>query len=291
MATEKRARQRANRQQKIEELEQENRRDKFRQYAFIGVIVAIVLVAGFALLTLTSGGDDSEAADDQADDAGSNSNAEPDSADDPEPDSDANTTQEIWPVPADVDPALLDASLATETAPDTFQARFETTKGEFVVEVNREWAPNGADRFYNLINIGFYEQTGFFRTIDGFMAQFGISPYPEISDVWRGATIDDDPVVESNTRGRVTFATSGPNSRTTQLFISYGDNSRLDADGFSPFGEVIEGMDVVDSLYMTGESQPTGTGPIQNDIQFRGGAYLEAEYPDIDIIERITIVE
>jgi peptidyl-prolyl cis-trans isomerase A (cyclophilin A) len=185
-----------------------------------------------------------------------------------------------------LDPAHLDAQ-----APATFKARFVTTKGEFVVEVQREWAPRGADRFYNLVNAGFYDGVKFFRAIKGFMVQFGIHGQPAVSRVWAGARIADDPVKQSNVRGQITFATGGPNTRTTQVFISLVDNSRLDSSGFSPFGKVVTGMDVVDSLYTgSGEGPPSGSGPDQSRIQSEGNVYLEQNYPQLDGVTTATIV-
>lgn len=198
----------------------------------------------------------------------------------------------IWTLPEGHHPALLDPAQASETAPESFKAKFETTKGAFVVQVNRSWAPNGADRFYNLIKIGFYEEAGFFRTIPNFMGQFGISAYPAVTAKWKDARIEDDPVKEKNTRGRITFATAGPNTRTTQLFINFNDrNVMLDGQGFSPFGEVVEGMEIVDALHKTGEGAPRGPGPSQGVLQSRGNAYLKSDFPEIDYIKKITIVE
>lgn len=178
-----------------------------------------------------------------------------------------------------------------EQAPDTYRARFETSKGDFVIEVHRDWAPNGADRFYNLVRSGYYDGVRFFRVIDGFMAQFGMHPDPLVTAQWRAAQIQDDPVVESNTRGRVTFAMTGqPNSRTTQVFINYRDNSNLDEMGFAPIGEVVEGMEVVDQLYSGyGEGAPRGSGPDQAQIQARGNEYLNAEFPELDYIVHASI--
>lgn len=188
-------------------------------------------------------------------------------------------------------PALRDPKLATEKAPDEFQVVFRTTKGTFTVEVRRKWAPRGADRFYNLARIGFYDGASFFRVIGGFMAQFGIHGDPEVQERWRDAKIPDDPVVESNTRGRISFAMAGPNTRTTQLFINYGDNSRLDGMRFAPFGEVVRGMDVVDKLHSGyGEGAPAGRGPSQGRIQREGNAYLEREFPKLDRIRTARIV-
>jgi peptidyl-prolyl cis-trans isomerase A (cyclophilin A) len=177
-----------------------------------------------------------------------------------------------------------------EQAPDKFRARFDTTKGVFVIEVTREWAPLGADRFYNLVKNGFYDECRFFRVLDGFMAQFGINGDPQLMAAWRGATLRDDPVKESNRRGSVTFATGGPNTRTTQVFINYGDNSRLDRQGFAPFGRVVSGMDVVDKLYSGyGEGAPQGKGPSQAQIQTEGNAYLQKGYPRLDSVKAATI--
>lgn len=178
------------------------------------------------------------------------------------------------------------------TAPGEFTVRFSTSAGDFAVVVHRDWAPNGADRLYNLVSNGFYDGARFFRVLDGFMAQFGINGDPQVSAVWRGARIPDDPVVESNTRGRLTYAMGGPNTRTSQLFINYGNNATLDQQGFSPLGEVVEGMEVVDRLYSGyGEGAPRGTGPDQGRIQFEGNAYLEAEYPELDYILQARIVD
>lgn len=184
------------------------------------------------------------------------------------------------------DPAQIDPSLATAKAPDVFRARFNTTRGVFVIEVHRDWAPNGADRFYNLVKLGFFDDTRFFRVIDGFMVQFGLSGDPRVSSKWRSANIKDDPVAKSNKRGMVTFAqTSAPDSRSTQIFINFADNGTLDASRFAPFGEVVQGMTVVDALYHGyGESRPNGNGPDQGRIQEGGNQYLDAEFPLLDRI-------
>jgi peptidyl-prolyl cis-trans isomerase A (cyclophilin A) len=184
-----------------------------------------------------------------------------------------------------------ESSAMIETAPETFRVRFETTAGQFVVEARREWAPRGVDRFYNLAGAGFFDGVRFFRVIEGFMAQFGIAGDPEVASAWQGSRIEDDPVASSNTRGRVSFATAGPGTRTTQLFINYGDNSRLDGMGFSPIGEVVAGMEVVDSLHSGyGEGAPRGRGPDQGRIQREGNAYLEREFPDLDWIRSTEVV-
>jgi len=187
---------------------------------------------------------------------------------------------------------LADPSTLNEQAPAAYKAKFDTSKGTFVVEVNRDWAPNGADRFYNLVKNGFYDNARFFRVIDGFMVQFGINGDPAISRVWRNANIKDDPVKQSNKRGMVTFATAGPDTRTTQVFINFGDNAGLDGQGFSPFGQVVSGMEVVDSLYSGyGEGAPHGKGPDQGGVQQYGNAYLQESFPKLDYIEKATIVE
>jgi len=179
-----------------------------------------------------------------------------------------------------------------ERAPDVFKAKFDTSKGAFTIEVHRDWAPLGADRFYNLVKNGFYDDVRFFRVLDNFMAQIGLNGDPNITAVWRSAALRDDPAKQSNKRGFATFATGGPNTRTTQFFINYKDNSRLDAQGFTPFGEVISGMDVVDMLYSGyGEGAPSGRGPQQSRIQVEGNAYLKKEFPKLDFVKTATIVK
>lgn len=193
--------------------------------------------------------------------------------------------QEAKPAPA-ADPAKL-----TEKAPDAFKAQFETTKGKFTIEVTRSLAPNGADRFYNLVKSGYFKDIALFRVIKGFMCQFGIHGDPAVSAKWRGANIQDDPVKGSNTRGTITFATAGPNTRTTQLFINFVDNANLDGMGFSPFGKVVEGMDVVDKINGEyGEGAPRGRGPDQGRVQQEGNAYLKKDFPNLDYIKSAAIV-
>lgn len=176
----------------------------------------------------------------------------------------------------------------TKKAPAKFQAKFETTAGDFVIEVEREWSPTGADRFYHLVSTGFYDDCKFFRVVSGFMVQFGISGDPAVSAKWREAKIKDDPVMKANKRGFVTFAkASFPNTRTTQVFINFGDNSRLDSMGFAPFGQVVKGMNVVDKLYSEYGEKPSQR---QDVIQAQGNAFLEAEFPKLDSIKKATIV-
>jgi peptidyl-prolyl cis-trans isomerase A (cyclophilin A) len=196
--------------------------------------------------------------------------------------------------PATTNPVLIDPSAAAFQAepPDTFLARFETTTGSFDVEVIKAWAPQGAKRFYNLVRNGYYDGNRFFRVLPGFMAQTGLHGNPPVNEAWRRSTIPDDPVQQTNGRGMVSFATSGPDSRTTQFFINFGDNANLDAMGFAPFGRVRDGMEAVDGLYAGyGEGAPSGTGPDQNLIRSRGNEYLGEMFPRLDYIERATIVE
>jgi peptidyl-prolyl cis-trans isomerase A (cyclophilin A) len=178
----------------------------------------------------------------------------------------------------------------TEKAPATFKVKFDTSKGAFVVEVNRDWAPNGADRFYNLVKNGFYDDVRFFRVISGFMVQFGISGNPKLSAPWREARIADDPVKQSNKRGTITYAMAGPNTRTSQVFINFADNANLDNSGFAPFGRIVSGMDVVDKLNAEyGEGAPRGRGPDQGRIQAEGNAYLNKEFGKLDYVKKATI--
>ena len=179
----------------------------------------------------------------------------------------------------------------TEKAPESFKARFDTTKGAFTIEVTRAQAPQGADRFYNMVRSGYFKDLAFFRVVPGFMCQFGIHGDPAVSAKWREANITDDPVKASNTRGTITFATGGPNTRTTQLFINFGDNRRLDGMGFSPFGKVTDGMDVVDKINGEyGDGAPYGRGPDQQRIQMEGNSYLKKDFPHLDYIKSATLV-
>lgn len=188
--------------------------------------------------------------------------------------------------------ALLNPDSATAKAPEDFTVVLTTTKGEVVLEVHRAWAPHGADRFYNLVKAGYYSDVAFFRVISGFMAQFGMHGDPAVTAAWKNAKITDDPVTQSNQRGMVSFATSGPNSRTSQLFINFGDNGNLDGMGFAPFAQVTEGMEVVDALYAGyGEGAPRGRGPSQSKITAQGNAYLKSNFPKLDYILSATIQE
>ena len=174
---------------------------------------------------------------------------------------------------------LLTPETLNAQAPELFNVEIETTKGRIVVEMHRDWAPNGVDRFYNLVEAGFFKDIALFRMVKGFVVQFGIHGTPLVSSVWREASIQDDPVKTTNARGTLTFATAGPNTRTTQLFINLGDNAMLDKQGFSPIGKITSGMDVVDAL-----NYEHGERPNQGKIQKEGNAYLKEKFPGLDYI-------
>ena len=176
-------------------------------------------------------------------------------------------------------------------APESFRVKFETTKGDFTVEVTRAWAPRGANRFYRLVTEGYFKDIRFFRVLPGFMAQFGLSGNPALNAKMDSLRIPDDPVTQSNKRGMLTFATAGPNTRSNQFFINYGDNASLDVQGFSPFGRVVDGMTVVDAMYGGyGEGAPNGHGPRQDLIATQGNEYLQRAFPKLDYIKSATIV-
>lgn len=181
--------------------------------------------------------------------------------------------------------SLLNPASLTAKAPAEFKVAFTTTAGNFVVQVHRDWAPLGADRFYNLVRHGFFTNASFFRVVPGFVVQFGLNANPAINKAWDHATIKDDPVKQTNTRGRLVFATAGPNTRTTQLFINFGNNSRLDGMGFAPFGEIVEGQDVVDKIY-----PGYGEQPQQDLITAQGDAYIAKNFPKIDKIKLARVL-
>ena len=192
--------------------------------------------------------------------------------------------------------ALKNPAALKEMAPAQFKVNFDTSAGVFEVEVHRDWAPNGADRFYDLVKNGFFDNARFFRVISGFMVQFGINGDPSLNSVWREARIPRDPVKEGNKRGNITFAMqggpSGPDTRTTQVFINFRDNSNLDAIGFAAFGRVTKGMDVVDKIYSGyGEGAPGGAGPEQGRVQSEGNAYLTKDFPKLDYIKKASIAK
>src|SRR5438876_11174262 len=190
--------------------------------------------------------------------------------------------------------ALKNPGALKEMAPAMYKVDFDTSAGTFVVEVHRDWAPNGADRFYNLVKNGFFDNARFFRVISGFMVQFGLNGDPAVNAVWREARIPRDPVKEGNKRGNITFAmqggSNGPDTRTTQVFINFRDNSNLDPLGFAAFGRVTKGMDVVDKIYSRyGEGAPSGAGPEQGRLQSEGNAYLTKDFPKLDYIKKASI--
>src|SRR5438105_2662887 len=178
-----------------------------------------------------------------------------------------------------------------ETAPAVFQAKFQTSKGDFIIEAHREWAPLGVDRFFDLVRAGFFDDSRFFRVRAGFIAQFGTAGDATVATRWKNETIADDPVHQSNTRGLVSYAMTGPDARTTQLFINLGDNSRLDRDGFAPIGRVIEGMEIVDQLY-SGYGEDAGggmRGGKQDKLFAEGNHYLDRDFPKLDKILKAVI--
>jgi len=211
-----------------------------------------------------------------------------------------NTSEDKKPVkeekpvekPAVSSTGFADPAKLTEKAPETFKAQFDTTKGKFTIEVTRSLSPNGADRFYNLVRSGYFTDIAFFRVVPGFMCQFGMHGDPKITAAWSQANIPDDSVKSSNARGTITFAMGGPNTRTTQLFINFGDNSRLDGMGFPSFGKVVEGMDIVDKI--NGEygdmPQQGGSGPNPQRIATEGNAYLKKDFPNLDYIKTAAIL-
>jgi peptidyl-prolyl cis-trans isomerase A (cyclophilin A) len=190
--------------------------------------------------------------------------------------------------------ALKNPAALKEMSPASYKVNFDTSAGTFVVEVHRDWAPNGADRFYNLVKNGYYDNVRFFRVIPNFMVQFGIHGDPALNTVWREARIPRDPVKQSNTRGYITYAMQGgpqgPDTRTVQVFINFGNNAGLDGQGFAPFGRVTQGMNVVDKIYSGyGEGAPSGKGPDQGRLQAQGNDYLTKDFPRLDYIKKATI--
>lgn len=212
---------------------------------------------------------------------------EPASASAPEPQPAATPEAPKAPPPAPVDPALLKPAQAKAKAPAKFKVKFTTTKGDFVVEATRAWAPIGVDRFYSLVKLGFFNDVGFFRVVPDFVVQFGIHGTPEVAAAWRAATIKDDkPGKQSNDKGTVTFAKGGTDSRTTQLFVNYKDNPRLDAMGFPPIGKVVSGMEVVEAI-----NKEYGEQPDQQRIQTEGNAYLKDIFRRLDWVKSATLVK
>jgi peptidyl-prolyl cis-trans isomerase A (cyclophilin A) len=171
-----------------------------------------------------------------------------------------------------------------DVAPAEYRAMFDTTAGPFVILVHRAWAPRAADRFYNLVKYGFFDGDRFFRVLPNFMVQFGINGDPAVQGPWADANLTDEPVKQSNKRGTITFATAGPNTRTTQVFINFNDNASLDSQGFAPFGEVASGMAAVEKI-----NAEYGEQPVQPVIQRQGNAYLVKAFPRLDYVKKATI--
>lgn len=182
-------------------------------------------------------------------------------------------------------PNLLRPATLKAKAPEVYKVKFTTTKGDVIIQVNRVWAPIGSDRFYNLVRAGFYKDAAFFRIVPRFVAQFGIPARPDVAAVWDHAYLVDDRVTQSNKRGTLTFATAGPNTRTTQIFINYSDNTSLDGQGFAPFGTVIEGMDIVDKFFAG-----YGEAPDQGRITAQGKVYLDKSFPNLDRIVNAEVM-
>lgn len=196
------------------------------------------------------------------------------------------------PKRADAKPELLDPYAHEEQAPDLYRVKLDTTKGDIVLEIHRDWAPRGADRFYNLVKIGFFDDVAFFRAIAGFMVQFGLHGHPDVAKAWKNAQIKDDPRKRPNKKGTISFANSGPNTRSTQVFINYNDNTPLDSMDFAPFGEIVEGLDVLGQLETSyGEGEPKGKGPDQRKLEREGNEWLRKNFPKLDFIEHATIVQ
>ncbi|MFN0177613.1 MAG: peptidylprolyl isomerase [Gemmatimonadales bacterium] len=194
------------------------------------------------------------------------------------------------------DPLLAPAPRAlVRAAPDSFDVRLETSRGPVVLRARRHWSPLGVDRFHYLVRHRYYDQTRFFRVVGGFVAQWGLSGDPRINAAWEGKTIQDEPVRASNTRGRVAYARGGPDTRSVQLYISYGDNSRLDTlntFGFPPIGEIVDGMTTVDSFTFEygGTRTDRKPGPSQDSIRVAGNGYLAREFPRLDFIRTARVV-
>jgi cyclophilin family peptidyl-prolyl cis-trans isomerase len=175
----------------------------------------------------------------------------------------------------------------TEQAPAEYKVNFDTSAGTFVVQVHKEWAPLAADRFYNLVKNGFYDDARFFRVVPNFMVQFGMNANPAVTRAWSSVPMKDEPTKQSNKKGYITFArTSAPNSRGTQVFINYKDNAFLDNQGFAPFGEVVQGMEIAEKI-----TAQYGEKPNQGEITASGNAYLTKEFPKLDYIKTATIAK
>jgi peptidyl-prolyl cis-trans isomerase A (cyclophilin A) len=177
------------------------------------------------------------------------------------------------------------SSSSSHRGPDRYRVKFETSRGDFIVDCMREWSPLGADRFHELVTSGFYDGARFYRVVPGFVIQFGFKGDPSVDGVWRNRVIDDDPPGVSNTPATMSFATSGARSRTTQVFINLGDNRRLDSMGFTPFGRVTEGMSNAAAIF-----PGYGEQPQQPMIEQQGNAYLQANFPNLDYVKKAAVL-
>jgi peptidyl-prolyl cis-trans isomerase A (cyclophilin A) len=185
-----------------------------------------------------------------------------------------------------------EAAAPPEKPPELYRVKFETTKGDFTIEVHRDWAPRGSDHFFELVQAKFYDGVRFHRVVRRFVCQFGINGNPKVQQLWGSARIPDDPVKQKNVKGTLSYAKLGPNSRTTQVFINLADNAMLDTTGFAPFAKVIEGMDVVEKLYFAyGEVVPRGSGPDPTQIELQGNVYIERLYPRLDAIRKAFVLK
>jgi len=181
------------------------------------------------------------------------------------------------------------APKAPEKTPDVFKVVLDTSKGPVVIEVHRDWAPVGVDHFYSLIKTGFYDGARFFRVTHSYV-QFGIAGDPSTNGLWSTARLPDDPVKQSNVKGTLTYAHLGPGTRTTQLFFNMKNNKELDKHGFAPVGKIVEGMEIVESLFGAyGDMAPRGMGPDTSKIEIQGNKYLDAKFPRLDFIKKATV--
>ena len=176
--------------------------------------------------------------------------------------------------------------------PEVWRVLFDSSKGSFVIEVHKDWAPKGAERFWKLVNMGFFNNTRIYRVRPDFIAQFGLSGDPQTNSMLSASVVEDDPAKQKNEKGTISFAQSGPRSRRTQVFVNLKDNSVLDKDGFVPFGKVTQGMDVFEKLYSGyGEWEPPGRGPNAMRILTQGNEYLDTHFPKLDKIIRAKVID
>jgi peptidyl-prolyl cis-trans isomerase A (cyclophilin A) len=251
---------------------------KTKRFASLYLVLATLAIFSIFLAGCATEPEPEEAAQEEAAPPPAETAKEPEPEPEPEPPKPA-------PEQTAAKKSLLNPSALKEQAPEVFRAKWETSKGDVIIEVTRSWAPKGVDRFYNLVKNGYFDECRFFRVVPNFIVQIGMHPDPKVSRVWSEARISDDPVTKTNRRGTITFATAGPNTRTTQLFINFKANASLDSQGFAPFGTVVEGMDIVDGLYAG-----YGQAPEQGMIRAKGNQYLNEQFPKLDYIKSATIL-